>query len=122
MNCSVPEERWSKPFIFNCVHPPVQLDYISVFFPFQLLLSEFIPYPENPGTLKDDSNFKMAKLDRILNLLIFAVVCVRKKYWYTAVLGQQSCKTQGGTRTNNPACVELLLASTAPGIMHSVAT
>lgn len=62
----------------------------------------------------------MAKLDRILNLLILWWCML--KYWYTAFWGQQSCKTQGRMKTIYPDCVGLVLANAAPGIMHSVAT
>jgi len=103
------------------VHPPVQLDYVSLSFPFQLLLFEVIPYPKNPGSVKDDSNFKKAKLDRIFEFADFAVVCVRTKYWYTTFWGRPSCKTQGRMKTNKQSCLcRTLLASAAPGVTHSV--
>lgn len=79
------------PFILNCVHPLVQLDYISLlFFPFQLLLFEFIPYPKkHPGTIQDDSDFKMAKQNRILNLLVLQW-CVLEQNISTQHLGSGS--------------------------------
>lgn len=65
-------------------------------------------------TDRDDSDFKIAKLIRVLIWLTF-VRCVRTKHWCTAFWVSSDRKPK------KPACVGLVLANSAPGMMCSAA-